>query len=516
MPSLGDLLRDWHQGAQAVARGDWDCALRLFSSFSEPPARVSFNVGCVHLLAGDPEAALRAFDQAVTKDTCLAVGFLQRGVANFQLERFQEALSDFQRTLAQLRDNTTIDYTQLGLRFKLQAWEVLFNVAAVQSQLGLWAKAACSLGDAISKGPEGARSDLDIALGQVQKQVPLQPRQVPRGEVFRPHRRHLEHLEPVDFLGKAKVLASALAADSQRAAPPQPQALDACAEARPGAAAWACDTAPGRAGTPCSPRTPADTEMEVSSGQAGQHDHSTPVTHESAHGELAGQQVPPGLLAAGGPSPGPSEEPAGAGGMTSGDSESLVTVTVQCALTLTLTAPRGADLSSLRALMSQALPRHAQHAQLSYRDPSKDGRWMPLSGDEALRRAWRDAAGPGGLQLQCRVSRVGAGAACPSPGAELTRQSSPCRREWAAGRPSTRWWPSTSTPPRGPRIWPCSQETPWTSCAKWTRHGWRATVMGASASSPRALPARLRGTPEELGGGGQGGEGLIKASASHV
>ncbi|KAF4016901.1 hypothetical protein G4228_008120 [Cervus hanglu yarkandensis] len=361
MPSLGDLLRDWHQGAQAVARGDWDCALRLFSSFSEPPARVSFNVGCVHLLAGDPEAALRAFDQAVTKDTCLAVGFLQRGVANFQLERFQEALSDFQRTLAQLRDNTTIDYTQLGLRFKLQAWEVLFNVAAVQSQLGLWAKAACSLGDAISKGPEGARSDLDIALGQVQKQVPLQPRQVPRGEVFRPHRRHLEHLEPVDFLGKAKVKGGGFLLLGPKAQGQRRQQ-----------AAGACDTAPGRAGTPCSPRTPADTEMEVSSGQAGQHDHSTPVTHECTQG------------------------------MTSGDSESLVTVTVQCALTLTLTAPRGADLSSLRALMSQALPRHAQHAQLSYRDPSKDGRWMPLSGDEALRRAWRDAAGPGGLQLQCR------------------------------------------------------------------------------------------------------------------
>lgn len=46
--------------------------------------------------------------------------------------------------------------------------QVLFNVAAVQSQLGLWAKAACSLGDALSKGPEGARNDLDIALGQVQ------------------------------------------------------------------------------------------------------------------------------------------------------------------------------------------------------------------------------------------------------------------------------------------------------------------------------------------------------------
>ncbi|XDB55825.1 hypothetical protein AB1E18_009286 [Capra hircus] len=402
MASLGDLLRDWHQGAQAVARGDWDCALRLFSSVSEPPARVSFNVGCVHLLAGDPEAALRAFDRAVTKDACLAVGFLQRGVANFQLERFQEALSDFQRTLAQLRDNTAIDYTQLGLRFKLQAWEVLFNVAAVQSQLGLWAEATCSLGDAISKGPEGVRNDLDIALGQVQKQVPLQPRQVPRGEVFRPHRRHMEHLEPVDFLGKAKVLASALPAGSRGVTPPQPQALDVRGEARPRAAARARDTAPGRADTPCSPRTPADVELEVSSGQAGQHNHGTLVTHKSAHGEDAGQQAPPGLLAAGEPSPGSSEEPTGAGGAAPGDPESLATVTVQCVLTLSLTAPRGADLSRLRALMSEALPPHAQRAQLSYQDPSEDGRWVPLSGEEALRRAWRDAAGPGGLHLQCR------------------------------------------------------------------------------------------------------------------
>ncbi|XP_027412788.1 NADPH oxidase activator 1 isoform X5 [Bos indicus] len=408
MASLGDLLRDWHQGAQAVARGDWDCALRLFSSISEPPAR--------------------AFDQAVTKDACLAVGFLQRGVANFQLERFMEALSDFQRTLAQLRDNTAIDYTQLGLRFKLQAWEVLFNMAAVQSQLGLWAEAACSLGDAISKGPEGARNGLDVALGQVQKQVPLQPRQVPRGEVFRPRRRHVEHLEPVDFLGKAKVLASALPTDSHGVAPPQPQALDVRGEARPRAAArsglcrptfqealpvgeaWergplpsrARDTAPGRADTPCSPRTPTDTEMEVSSGQARQHDRGTLVTHKSAHGEHAGQQLPSGLLAAGGPSPGSSSEAASTGGAAPGRSESLATVTVQCALTLSLTAPRGADLSSLRALMSQALPPHAQRAQLSYQDPSEDGRWVPLSGEEALQRAWRDAAGPGGLQLQCR------------------------------------------------------------------------------------------------------------------
>uniref|UniRef100_A0A8C7EP32 NADPH oxidase activator 1 n=2 Tax=Neovison vison TaxID=452646 RepID=A0A8C7EP32_NEOVI len=237
MPSRGDLVRDWHRGVQAVARGDWGCALRLFSGDPEPPARMCFNVGCVHLLAGDPEAALRALDQAVTKDAYMAVGFFQRGVANFQLERFQEALTDFQLALAQLRGNTVIDYTQLGLRFKLKAWEVLFNVGAAQCRLGLWAEATRSLEEALSKGPEGAGDDLHTALGQLQKQVLLQPRQVPRGEVFRPHRRHLEHLEPVDFLGKAKVVSSAIPDDEHEDSQPrQPQVRGADGEGRPGAA----------------------------------------------------------------------------------------------------------------------------------------------------------------------------------------------------------------------------------------------------------------------------------------
>lgn len=141
---------------------------------------MSFNMGCVHLLAGDPEAALRAFDQAVTKDTCLAVGFLQRGVAHFQLDQFQEALSDFQLALVQLRGNSIIDYTQLGLRFRLQAWEVLYNVASAQCQLGLWAEAANTLAESISRWPERAREGLTTALYHVQKQAPCSHGRFPR------------------------------------------------------------------------------------------------------------------------------------------------------------------------------------------------------------------------------------------------------------------------------------------------------------------------------------------------
>ncbi|XP_053523799.1 NADPH oxidase activator 1 isoform X2 [Artibeus jamaicensis] len=356
MPSLRDLLLDWQRGVQAVARGDWGCALRLFSGVPGPPAKMCFNMGCVHLLAGDPEAALRAFDQAVAKDVYLAVGFFQRGVANFQLERSQEALSDFQVALAQLRGNSAIDYTQLGLHFKLQAWEVLFNVAATQCRLGLWAEAARSLEDAVSKGPEGARRDLGGALAQVQEQGTLQPRSVPRGEVFRPLRQHLEHLKPMDFLGKAKVVVAS------GTGPQQPQVPDQGWGARPRAGPRAHDTGPRGVSTPLGPRTPPSAAMEVGSGQAaGRADHHVPDTEaeQRPHREQAGQQAPVGRPAAGRPDRESSEDP-----------PQGVAVTVQCAFTLALEAPRGASLSSLRALLCKALPAQARCGQL---------RWAPLS-----------------------------------------------------------------------------------------------------------------------------------------
>lgn len=59
MSSLGDQVRDWHQGVLAVASEDWDRALCLFSDVQEPRAKMYFNMGCVRLMAGDPEAALR-------------------------------------------------------------------------------------------------------------------------------------------------------------------------------------------------------------------------------------------------------------------------------------------------------------------------------------------------------------------------------------------------------------------------------------------------------------------------
>ncbi|XP_036094332.1 LOW QUALITY PROTEIN: NADPH oxidase activator 1 [Rousettus aegyptiacus] len=448
MPLLGDLVRDWQRGAQAVERGDWGCALRLFSGIPDPPAKICFNVGCVHLLAGDPEAALRAFDQALTKDVWMAVGFFQRGATNFLLERFQEALSDFRLALAQLRDNSAIDYTQLGLRFKLQAWEVLFNVAAAQCRLGLWAEATRSLEEAAAKGPEGA-CDLNTALGHVQKQVSLQPRWVPRGEVFRPHRWHLEHLAPMDFLGKAKVVvatASAVPGDQHRGVRPQQlQALREDGGAGPGAGPRAHGSGPSRAGPHLGPRTSPGTEMEVSFGQAEQADHCVPVTDDKqgSRTEQADKQAPPGLPAAGGPDLEPSEDHPGGGVSPGGSEPPLVTITVQCAFTLALRAPRGAAPPTLRALLSQALPLQAERGQL---------RWVGSqwgAGGWAQLAQGSDWKGPGALR--CLAFEVGSGPAAPvAPLMSLFAVTVTWVLCWVPlpeeGALQTAWWESASGP----------------------------------------------------------------------
>nr|XP_048281799.1 NADPH oxidase activator 1 isoform X2 [Myodes glareolus] len=383
MSSLGDQVRDWHQGVLAVAREDWDRALCLFSDVQEPRAKMYFNMGCVRLMAGDPEAALRTFDQAVTKDPCMAVGFFQRGVVNFQLERFQEAVSDFQLALAQLRGNAAIDYTQLGLNFKLQAWEVLYNTASAQCQAGLWTKAADTLVEAISKWPEDVQDILDTALDQVRKQVPLQLRQVPKGEVFQPPRQYLQHLEPMDFLGKAKVVAS-VTPDNRSAdgwsqkGPPPPQLSDSPELPHLLRSCYLC--------------------LPLQRSEMEQVGHQSPASM----GGHMNRALCYSLLASGGPDPGPPEDSSEAGGAAAEDPESLVTVTVQCHLTVPLKAPRGTDLSGLRTLLAQALLHQAQMGQLSYQAP-REKFWTPISTEDALQSAWRNVAvGPRGLHLQCQ------------------------------------------------------------------------------------------------------------------
>lgn len=67
------------------------------------------------------------YQRAVKLDQYLAIAYFQEGVSNFLLGDFEEALANFNDTLLYLRGNTSIDYEQLGLKFRLFSCEVLFN-----------------------------------------------------------------------------------------------------------------------------------------------------------------------------------------------------------------------------------------------------------------------------------------------------------------------------------------------------------------------------------------------------
>ncbi|KAM6316014.1 NADPH oxidase activator 1 [Podargus strigoides] len=208
-----ELVRRWHQGVLAADGGDWDAALDAFAGIPEPPARICFNVGCVQLLAGRPEAALRAFNKTIAKDSSLAIGFFQRGFVHLQLEMYEEALSDYHMAFSHLRKNPFIDYKQLGLRHILYAWEVLYSMAAAQCRLQQWQEARATLDKAIVWRPEGRTAILDVALERVQNCLFLEPMQVSLGEFFRPRKKEVEQLDSKDFLGKPKMISSIIPND---------------------------------------------------------------------------------------------------------------------------------------------------------------------------------------------------------------------------------------------------------------------------------------------------------------
>uniref|UniRef100_A0A8D2KRP5 NADPH oxidase activator 1 n=1 Tax=Varanus komodoensis TaxID=61221 RepID=A0A8D2KRP5_VARKO len=159
------LVRLWNEGVLALEKGDRAAALRLFRGIAGPTSKIHFNIGSVLLLQGDLDRALEAFDQAVCKDSCLAVGFFQRG---YVCLRYEDALNDFQSAWMHLRKNMCIDYKQLGLKFVLFAWEVLHNMAAAHCWLGRWQDARRVLEEAGSSSLKGPRAQLRTALEQVQ------------------------------------------------------------------------------------------------------------------------------------------------------------------------------------------------------------------------------------------------------------------------------------------------------------------------------------------------------------
>ncbi|NXG30651.1 NCF2 factor, partial [Dromaius novaehollandiae] len=231
--SLVETIRLWNEGVCAADKREWRAALAAFTSVHNPPSKLCFNIGCIHLVLGNLAEAEEAFTQSISCDKHLAVAYFQRATVFYKRENHEMAIKDFKEALAQLRGNRLIDYKILGLRYRLFACEVLYNIALVCATMQDWKKAEEYLTLAMSMKSEPQHNKIDKAMEAIlcyglcalQKQKLYELVAIPMGKLFRPNEKQVAQLEKKDYLGKATVVASVVDKDSFSGfAPLQPQA----------------------------------------------------------------------------------------------------------------------------------------------------------------------------------------------------------------------------------------------------------------------------------------------------
>ncbi|NXV32192.1 NCF2 factor, partial [Rissa tridactyla] len=232
--SLVETIRLWQEGVCAADRKEWGAALDTFKAVQNPPAKICFNMGCIHLVLGQLEEAEEAFTRSIVCDKHLAVAYFQRGTVFYRRQKHEKAITDFKEALAQLRGNQLIDYKILGLRHKLFACEILYNIGLVYATIEDWKKAEEHLVLAMSMKSEPQHNKIDRAMEAILSAVtPLLQKQqlcelvaIPAGKLFRPNEKQVAQLEKKDYLGKAMVVASVVDKDDFSGfAPLQPQAV---------------------------------------------------------------------------------------------------------------------------------------------------------------------------------------------------------------------------------------------------------------------------------------------------
>ena len=124
--SLKAELETWSNALKAYDAQEFEKAIELFNEIADN-SKILTNIGLIYATLGEHQLAVQQFSAATEPDTFLAVAYFQCGVSNFLLQRYELALRDFDGALLYLRGNQSINYEQLGLKFRLYSAEVYFN-----------------------------------------------------------------------------------------------------------------------------------------------------------------------------------------------------------------------------------------------------------------------------------------------------------------------------------------------------------------------------------------------------
>ncbi|KAJ5787116.1 hypothetical protein N7457_002106 [Penicillium paradoxum] len=203
--SLKQEIETWVQALDAYDNQEFEEALRCFGQIADT-SKILFNCGVIYATLGEHHKAVECYQRAVSLDQYLAIAYFQQGVSNFLLGDFEEALANFNDTLLYLRGNTSIDYEQLGLLFRLFSCEVLFNRGLCYIYLR---QMNPGIQDLEYAAKEKVTPDHDVIDDAIRENADgYTVFSIPVGVLYRPNAAKVKNLKTKDYLGKARLVAA--------------------------------------------------------------------------------------------------------------------------------------------------------------------------------------------------------------------------------------------------------------------------------------------------------------------
>ncbi|KAJ5646254.1 hypothetical protein N7490_002626 [Penicillium lividum] len=206
--SLKQEIETWVGALDCYDNHEFEEALRLFNEIADT-SKIWFNLGVIHATVGEHEKAVACYQRSVGLDRYLAIAYFQQGVSNFLLGDFEEALANFNDTLLYLRGNTSIDYEQLGLSFRLYSCEVLFNRGLCYIYLQ---QIEPGMKDMQFAAREKVTEDHDVIEDAIRENADTENQgytvfSIPVGTLYRPNAAKVKNLKSKDYLGKSRLVA---------------------------------------------------------------------------------------------------------------------------------------------------------------------------------------------------------------------------------------------------------------------------------------------------------------------
>jgi len=203
--SLKAELEIWAAALKAYDEEDFETALQKFVAIGDS-SKILTNMGLIYATLGEHEAAVEQFIAATQLDQYLAVAYFQCGVSNFLLTRYDLAYKDFEEALLYLRGNQSINYEQLGLKFKLFSAEVLFNKGLALIYMGRGQEGLLELEEAKKEKATDEHNVIDDAIADGGDGYTVFS--IPVGVLYRPSENKLKNAKAKDYMGKAKLVAT--------------------------------------------------------------------------------------------------------------------------------------------------------------------------------------------------------------------------------------------------------------------------------------------------------------------